>query len=110
METAIVYRVNIRNISGVPYLEGQGDLVSRLIMGIIRVTTWVIWVFNLLTMTLQVVPMTAIMLNCTGSSLCASMRKSSSTAAVYSALDPCYAFSIIFLRSVATPPRTSVEP
>ena len=24
METTIVYRVNIRNISGVPYLQGQG--------------------------------------------------------------------------------------
>ena len=32
-----------------PYLEGQGDLVSRLIMGIIRVTIWVIGVINLLT-------------------------------------------------------------
>ena len=31
------------------YLEGQGDLVSRLIMGIIRVTIWVIGVINLLT-------------------------------------------------------------
>ena len=30
------------------YLEGQGDLVSRLIMGIIRVTIWVIGVINLL--------------------------------------------------------------
>ena len=25
------------------YLEGQGDLVSTLIMGIIRVTIWVMW-------------------------------------------------------------------
>ena len=32
-----------------PYLEGQGDLVNRLIMGIIRVTIWVIGVINLLT-------------------------------------------------------------
>ena len=31
------------------YLEGQGDLISRLIMGIIRVTIWVIGVINLLT-------------------------------------------------------------
>ena len=31
------------------YLEGQGDLVSRSIMGIIRVTIWVIWVINPLT-------------------------------------------------------------
>ena len=31
------------------YLEGQGDLVSRLIMGIIRVTIWVIGIINLLT-------------------------------------------------------------
>ena len=31
-----------------PDLEGQRDLVSRLIMGIIRVTIWVIGVINLL--------------------------------------------------------------
>ena len=31
------------------YLEGQGDLVSRLIMGICRVAIWVIGVINLLT-------------------------------------------------------------
>ena len=31
------------------YLEGQGDLVSRLIMGINRVTIWVTGVINLLT-------------------------------------------------------------
>ena len=31
------------------YLEGQGDLVSRLIIGIFRVTIWVIGVINLLT-------------------------------------------------------------
>ena len=31
------------------YLEGQGDFVSRLIMGIIRVTIWVVGVINLLT-------------------------------------------------------------
>ena len=35
--------------SSIPYLEGQGDLVSRLIMGITRVTIWVIGVINLLT-------------------------------------------------------------
>ena len=33
----------------VGYLGGQGDLISRLIMGIIGVTTWVIGVTNLLT-------------------------------------------------------------
>ena len=32
-----------------PYLGGQGDLVSRLIMGIDGVTIWVIGVINLLT-------------------------------------------------------------
>ena len=32
-----------------PYLEGQGDSVSRLRMGITRVTAWVIGVINLLT-------------------------------------------------------------
>ena len=31
------------------YLEGQGDLVSGLIMGIIWVPIWVIGVINLLT-------------------------------------------------------------
>ena len=31
------------------YLGGQGDLVSRLIMGINGVTIWVIGVINLLT-------------------------------------------------------------
>ena len=31
------------------YLGGHGDLVSRLIMGIIGVTIWVIGVINLLT-------------------------------------------------------------
>ena len=31
------------------YLEGQGDLVSGLIMGILRVTIWVIGVIKLLT-------------------------------------------------------------
>ena len=30
-------------------MEGQGDLVSRLRMGIIRVTVWVIGVIDLLT-------------------------------------------------------------
>ena len=34
---------------GTIYLEGQGDLVSGLIMGIIRVTIWVIGVINPLT-------------------------------------------------------------
>ena len=32
-----------------PHLEGQGDLVSRLMIRIIRVTIWVIGVINLLT-------------------------------------------------------------
>ena len=32
-----------------PYLEGQGDLVNGLIMGITRVTIWAIGVINLLT-------------------------------------------------------------
>ena len=32
------------------YLEGQGDLVSGLIMGITRVIIWVIGVINLLSM------------------------------------------------------------
>ena len=31
------------------YLEGHGDLVSRLIMGIIGVTIRVIWIINLFT-------------------------------------------------------------
>ena len=31
------------------HLEGQGDLVSRLILGIFRVTIWAIGVINLLT-------------------------------------------------------------
>ena len=31
------------------YLEGQGDLVTRLIMGITRVTIWVIGSIDLLT-------------------------------------------------------------
>ena len=34
---------------GFAYLEGQGDLVSRLIMGIMRVTIWVTGVINILT-------------------------------------------------------------
>ena len=34
---------------GNPYLKGQGDLVTRLIMGITGVTIWVIAVMNLLT-------------------------------------------------------------
>ena len=32
-----------------PYLEGQGDLISRLIMRIFRVTIWIIGVISLLT-------------------------------------------------------------
>ena len=32
-----------------PYLEGHGDLVNGLIMGIIRVTIWIIGVINPLT-------------------------------------------------------------
>ena len=32
-----------------PYLEVQGDLVSRLILGISRVTIWVMGVIKLLT-------------------------------------------------------------
>ena len=42
-----------------PYLEGQENLVSRLIIGICKVTIWVIGVINLLTkvsLTLQVSP------------------------------------------------------
>ena len=31
------------------YLEGHGDLVSRLTLRITRVTIWVIWAINLLT-------------------------------------------------------------
>ena len=31
------------------FLEGQGNLVSRLIMGVMRVTIWVIGVINLVT-------------------------------------------------------------
>ena len=31
-----------------PYLEGHGDLITRLTMGIIGVTMWVIGVINLL--------------------------------------------------------------
>ena len=31
------------------YLEGQGDLATRLVVGIIGVTIWVIGVINLLT-------------------------------------------------------------
>ena len=35
-----------------PYLEGQGDLVSRLIVGICRVAIWLIGIINLLTRSL----------------------------------------------------------
>ena len=31
------------------HLDGEGDLVSRLILGITRVTIWVLGVINLLT-------------------------------------------------------------
>ena len=31
------------------FLEGRGDLVSSSVMGIIRVTTWVLEVVNLIT-------------------------------------------------------------
>ena len=34
--------------TGGPHLDGQGDLVSGLILGISRVITWVIGVINLL--------------------------------------------------------------
>ena len=37
-----------QSFAGLHYLEGQGDLVSRLARGIIRVTIWVIEVINLL--------------------------------------------------------------
>ena len=37
---------NIRRLMN--HLEGQGDLVTRLLMGISRVTIWVIGVINLL--------------------------------------------------------------
>ena len=40
---------NARILPGRPYLEGQGDLESRLIRGISRVTIWVIGVINLVT-------------------------------------------------------------
>ena len=36
------------NLLAAQYLEGQGDVVRRLIMGINRVTTWVVGVINLL--------------------------------------------------------------
>ena len=42
-------RVSTSMRPGGPYLEGQRDLASRLITGIIRVTIWVIGVINLLT-------------------------------------------------------------
>ena len=47
------------------YLEGQGDLVSRLVIGLISGITWIVWVNNLPTrfpLTLQLVspePLTA---------------------------------------------------
>ena len=43
----------LRAYSQFSYLEGQGDLVSRLIMGIIRVTIWAIGAINLLTKSLD---------------------------------------------------------
>ena len=39
----------MQGLEFVVYLEGQGDLVSGLIVGIIRVIIWVIGVINLLT-------------------------------------------------------------
>ena len=41
-------RVRVFGFRGV-YPEGQGDLVSRLIVGIVRVTIWVAEVIDLLT-------------------------------------------------------------
>ena len=38
----------LAEVGSKPYLGGQGDLVSRLIMGINGVTIWVIGVINLL--------------------------------------------------------------
>ena len=41
---------NLLRLASTPtYLEGKGDLGSRLVMGIIGVTVWVIGVINLLT-------------------------------------------------------------
>ena len=31
-----------------PYLQGQGDFVSRFILGIMRATMWAVGIFNLL--------------------------------------------------------------
>ena len=41
---------------GGSYLEGQGDLVNGLLMGITRVTIWVVGVITLLTKTLNPKP------------------------------------------------------
>ena len=38
----MVYRA-IKPSSVLPYLEGQGDLLSRLMMGITRVTIWLLY-------------------------------------------------------------------
>ena len=44
------YRIPVDNTKILThYFEGQGNLVTRLIMGILRVTIWVIGVINLLT-------------------------------------------------------------
>ena len=40
---------SLHDTAYIAYLEGQGDLVSRLIMGITRVTLWVMGLINLLT-------------------------------------------------------------
>ena len=44
-----VLLLRVRASGGGIYLEGQGDSISRLVMGIARVTIWVIGVINLLT-------------------------------------------------------------
>ena len=41
--------MNLQNLPSSIYLEGQGDIVSRLITRITRVTLWVIRAMNLLT-------------------------------------------------------------
>ena len=42
-------KIDRANLAGVIYLEGQGGLISRFIMGITRFTAWVIGLLNLLT-------------------------------------------------------------
>ena len=44
-----LYPSHVQKCKTIDFLEGQGDLVSGLIMGILRVTIWVIRVINLLT-------------------------------------------------------------